>query len=142
MSTPLTALLILYTKEPSIETDDFEVCAHRDFSYFGCDLLHKNLEFSVIIPKFAHEIMINKMTAIDLRANTMQILDQFDKADASLWQKVLDAVTLIYKGEEKMLHTKRAEQKAKIRQMVGILNEESLEDWKREKEEYLAEKYQ
>ena len=86
--------------------------------------------------------VINKMTAIDLRANTMQILDQFDKADASLWQKVLDAVTLIYKGEKKTLHTKRAEQKAKIRQMVGILNEDSLEDWKREKEEYLAEKYQ
>lgn len=85
---------------------------------------------------------INKMTAIDLRANTMQILDQFDKADASLWQKVFDAVTLIYKGEEKTLHTKRAEQKAKIRQMVGILNENSLEDWKREKEEYLTEKYQ
>lgn len=77
--------------------------------------------------------VINKMTAIDLRANTMQILDQFDKADASLWQKVLDAVTLIYKGEKKTLHTKRAEQKAKIRQMVGILNEDSLEDWKREK---------
>ena len=35
-----------------------------------------------------------------------------------------------------------AQQKAKIRQMVGILNEDSLEDWKREKEEYLAEKYQ
>ena len=33
----------------------------------------------------------------------MQILDQFDKADASLWQKVLDAVTLINKGEEKTL---------------------------------------
>lgn len=82
------------------------------------------------------------MTAMDLRANTMQILDQFDKADASLWQKVLDAVTLIYKCEEKTLHTKRDEQKAKIRQMVGILNEESIDDWKREKEEYLAEKYQ
>ena len=37
---------------------------------------------------------------------------------------------------------KRAQQKAKIRQMVGILNEDSLEDWKREKEEYLTEKYQ
>ena len=82
------------------------------------------------------------MTAIDLRANTMQILDQFDKADASLWQRVLDAVTLIYKGEEKAQHMKSAEQKAKIRQMVGILNEESLGDWKREKEEYLVEKYQ
>jgi hypothetical protein len=74
------------------------------------------------------------MTAIDLRANTMQILDQFAKADVSLWQKVLDAVTLIYKGEEKTLHTKRAEQKAKIRKMVGILNEDCLDDWKREME--------
>jgi hypothetical protein len=81
------------------------------------------------------------MTAIDLRANTMQILDQFDKADASLWQKVLDAVTS-YKSEEDALHAKRAQQKAKIRQMVGILNEENLDDWKREKEEYLTEKYQ
>ena len=84
----------------------------------------------------------DKMTAIDLRANTMQILDQFDKADASLWQKVLDAVTSIYRSEEDALHAKRAQQKAKIRQMVGILNEDSLEDWKREKEEYLTEKYQ
>ena len=82
------------------------------------------------------------MTAIDLRANAMQILDQFDKEDASLWQKVLDAVTSIYKSEEDALHAKRAQQKAKIRQMVGILNEDSLEDWKREKEEYLTEKYQ
>ena len=76
---------------------------------------------------------INKMTAIDLRANTMQILDQFDKSDASLWQKVLDAVTLIYKGEKKTQHTKRAEQKAKIRQMLGILNEESFEKKKKKK---------
>ena len=82
------------------------------------------------------------MTAIDLRANTMQILDQFDKADASLWHQVLAAVTSIYKGEEDALHAKRAQQTAKIRQMVGILNEESLNDWKREKEEYLTEKYQ
>ena len=35
------------------------------------------------------------------------------------------------------LHEKRAELKAKIRQMVGILNEESLDDWKREKETVL-----
>ena len=83
-----------------------------------------------------------KMTAIDLRASTMQILDQFDKADDSLWQKVLDAVTSIYRSEEDALHAKRAQQKAMIRQMVGILNEESLDDWKREKEEYLTEKYQ
>ena len=80
------------------------------------------------------KLVNSKMTAIDLRANTMQILDQFDKADASLWQKVLDAVTSIYKSEEDALHAKRAQQKAKIRQMVGILNEESLDDWKQAKE--------
>ncbi len=82
------------------------------------------------------------MTAIDLRASTMQILERFDKTDASLWQKVLDAVTSIYRSEEESLHVKRAQQKAKIRQMVGILDEEKMNDWKREKEEYLAEKYQ
>ena len=52
------------------------------------------------------------MTAIDLRANTTQILDQFDKADASLWQRVLDAVVSIYRSEEEMLLEKRANQKA------------------------------
>lgn len=82
------------------------------------------------------------MTAIDLRTNTMQILDRFDKEDTSLWQKVLDAVTSIYKGEEESQHVKRAQQKAKIRQMVGILDEDKLGDWKSEKDEYLAEKYQ
>ena len=100
------------------------------------------LELSEKLPIFANDNENDKMTAIDLRANTMQILDQFDKADASLWQKVLDAVTSIYKSEEDALHAKRAQQKAKIRQMVGILNEDSLDDWKREKEEYLTEKYQ
>ena len=82
------------------------------------------------------------MTAIDLRASTMQILERFDKTDTSLWQKVLDAVTSIYRSEEESLHVKRAPQKAKIRQMVGILDEEKMNDWKREKEEYLEEKYQ
>ena len=82
------------------------------------------------------------MTAIDLRASTMQILERFDKTDTSLWQKVLDAVTSIYRSEEESLHVKRAQQKAKIRQMVGILKEESAGDWKREKEEALVEKYQ
>ena len=76
------------------------------------------------------------MTAIDLRASTMQILERFDKTDTSLWQKVLDALNSIYKNEEE------AQQKAKIRQMVGILHEESVGDWKREKEEALVEKYQ
>ena len=81
------------------------------------------------------------MTAIDLRASTMQILERFDKEDTSLWQKVLDAITSIYRSEEESLHVKRAQQKAKIRQMVGILDEDKLGDWKSEKEEYLAEKY-
>jgi hypothetical protein len=72
----------------------------------------------------------------------MQLLEQFDKTDTSLWQKVLDAVSSIYKTEEESLHVKRAQQKAKIRQMVGILDEEKLKDWKQEKEDYLTEKYQ
>ena len=82
------------------------------------------------------------MTAIDLRASTMQILERFDKTDTSLWQKVLDAINSIYKNEEEAQQAKRAQQKAKIRQMVGILNEESVGDWKREKEEALVENYQ
>lgn len=82
------------------------------------------------------------MTAVDLRASTMQLLEQFDKTDTSLWQKVLDAVSSIYKTEEESLHVKRAQQKAKIRQMVGILDEEKLKDWKQEKEDYLTGKYQ
>ena len=71
------------------------------------------------------------MTAIDLRASAMQILDRFDKTDTSLWQKVLDAVTSIYRGEEESLQMKRAQQKNKIRQMVGILDEGGLDDWSR-----------
>jgi hypothetical protein len=82
------------------------------------------------------------MTAVDLRASTMQLLEQFDKTDTSLWQKVLDAVSSIYKTEEESLHVKRAQQKANIRKMVGILDEEKLKDWKQEKEDYLTEKYQ
>jgi hypothetical protein len=82
------------------------------------------------------------MTAIDLRASTMQILDRFDKTDTSLWQKVLDAIDSIYKSEEEAQQAKKAQQKARIRQMVGILNESTATDWKREKEDYLTEKYQ
>ena len=81
------------------------------------------------------------MTAIDLRASTMQILERFDKTDTSLWQKVLDAINSIYKSEEEAQQAKRVEQKAKIRQMVGILSEKSADNWKQEKEEYLVEKY-
>ena len=80
------------------------------------------------------------MTAIDLRASTMQILDRFDKTDTSLWQKVLDAIDSIYKSEEEAQQAKKNQQKARIRQMVGILNESTATDWKREKEEYLIEK--
>ena len=82
------------------------------------------------------------MTAIDLRASTMQILERFDKTDASLWQKVLDAINSIYKSEEDAHQAKKVHQKAKIRQMVGILSEKSADSWMREKEEYLVEKYQ
>ncbi len=35
-----------------------------------------------------------------------------------------------------------AQQKAKIRQMVGILKKSDADDWKREKEDFLKEKYQ
>ena len=42
----------------------------------------------------------------------------FDKTDTSLWQKVLDAINSIYKSEEESQQAKRAQQKAKIRQMV------------------------
>ena len=82
------------------------------------------------------------MTAIDLRASTMQILERFDKTDTSLWQKVLDAINSIYKNEEEAQQAKKAQQKTKIRQMVGILSKESADRWKQEKEEYLVEKYQ
>ena len=82
------------------------------------------------------------MTAIDLRASTMQILERFDKTDTSLWQKVLDAINSIYKSEEEALQAKTVQQKAKIRQMVGILSEKSADSWKHEKEESLVEKYQ
>lgn len=88
------------------------------------------------------ELTTYNMTAIDLRASTMQILERFDKTDTSLWQKVLDAINSIYKDEEEAQQAKKAQQKAKIRQMVGILHEENAGDWKREKEEALVEKYQ
>ena len=67
------------------------------------------------------------MTASDLRASTMQILDRFDKTDTSLWQNVLDAIDSIYKSEEEAQQAKKAQQKARIRQMVGILNESTAD---------------
>ena len=59
------------------------------------------------------------MTAIDLRASTMQILERFDKTDTSLWQKVQDAINSIYKNEEEAQQAKRAQQKAKIRRSIN-----------------------
>ena len=81
------------------------------------------------------------MTAIDLQSNTMQLLQRFDKTDASLWQKVLDALVAIYQEEEQEQAEKRAQQKAKIRQMVGVFEQCDTDDWKQAKEDYLNEKY-
>ena len=55
---------------------------------------------------------------------------------------MLDAVNSIYRNEEEAQQTKKAQQKVKIRQMVGILSKEGADDWKRGKEEFLTEKYQ
>ena len=61
------------------------------------------------------------MTAIDLRASTMQILERFDKTDTSLWQKVLDAINSIYKNEEEAQPRKVYETKAEVlRRMQDI----------------------
>ena len=81
------------------------------------------------------------MTAIDLRTNTMQLLERFDYTDVVLWQKVHDAIVSIYNDEEVALSARRAQQKAKLRQMVGILDNAG-DDWKRVKEEALTEKHQ
>jgi hypothetical protein len=81
------------------------------------------------------------MTAFDLQSNTMQLLQRFDKTDVSLWQKVLDALVAIYQEEEQEQAEKRAQQKAKIRQMVGVFEQCDTDDWKQAKEDYLNEKY-
>lgn len=81
------------------------------------------------------------MTAIDLRTNTMQLLEHFDYTDAELWQKIHDAIVAIYNDEKLALSARRAQQKAKMRQMVGILDYVD-DDWKQSKEEALTEKYQ
>lgn len=81
------------------------------------------------------------MTAIDLQSNTMQLLQRFDKTDTSLWQKVLDALVAIYQEEEREQAKKRAQQKAQIRQMVGVFEQSDTDDWKQAKEDYLNEKY-
>ena len=81
------------------------------------------------------------MTAIDLQADTMQLLQRFDKTDTSLWKRILDAIAAIYRDEEIIQAKKRAEQKTKIRQMVGVFEQSDSEDWKQAKEDYLTEKY-
>lgn len=81
------------------------------------------------------------MTAIDLQSDTMQLLQRFDKADVSLWQKVLDALAAIYQEQELAKAKKRAEQKAIIRQMVGAFEKSDTGDWKQAKEDCLTEKY-
>ena len=80
------------------------------------------------------------MTAVDLRNNTLQLLQRFDKGDVALWEKVHKAVSAIYYSGRQEQSRKREEQKNKIRQMIGILNDKG-EDWKLAKEEYLTEKY-
>ena len=81
------------------------------------------------------------MTAIDLQSDTMQLLQRFDKTDVSLWKKVLDALVAIYRDEELAQAKRRADQKAKIRQMVGVFEKSDTGDWKQAKEDYLDEKY-
>ena len=81
------------------------------------------------------------MTAIDLQADTMQLLQQFDKTDTSLWKRILDAIAAIYQDEARQQAKKREEQKAQIRRMVGGLEEGATDDWKQAKEAYLTEKY-
>ena len=81
------------------------------------------------------------MTALDLQSNTMHLLQQFDKTDVSLWQKVLDAIVAIYQEEELEQSKKRIQQKARIRQMIGVFEQCDTDDWKQAKEDYLNEKY-
>ncbi|MBO6024309.1 MAG: hypothetical protein J6P83_05590 [Bacteroidales bacterium] len=82
------------------------------------------------------------MTAIDLQTDTMQLLQRFDKTDVSLWQKVLEALAAIYREEESLQSKRRAEQKARIRQMVGAFEKSDTSDWKQAKEDSLTEKYE
>ena len=81
------------------------------------------------------------MTAIDLQADTMQLLQQFDKTDTSRSKRILDAIAVIYQDEERLRAKKREEQKAQIRKMVGALEESATDDWKQAKETYLIDKY-
>ena len=81
------------------------------------------------------------MTAIELQADTMQLLQQFDKTDTSLWKKILDAIAAIYQDEARQQAKKRSEQKLKMRQMLGAFEDSATDDWKQAKEDCLTEKY-
>lgn len=56
----------------------------------------------------------------------------------SLWIKILDAIAAIYQDEAREQAKKRAEQKAKMRQMVGVFEESATDDWKQAKEDCLT----
>ena len=81
------------------------------------------------------------MTAIDLQSDTMELLQRFDKTDTSLWKRILDAISAIYRDEETLQAKKRAEQKAKIREMIGVFEDSDTDDWKKAKEDYLTDTY-
>ena len=76
------------------------------------------------------------MTAIEL-----QLLQQFDKTDTSLWKKILDAIAAIYQDEARQQAKKRSEQKLKMRQMLGAFEDSATDDWKQAKEDCLTDKY-
>jgi hypothetical protein len=91
--------------------EDFFVFSFYFLAYYRVGTL-KKLRYSCNSQKYflslPRELTTYDMTAIDLRASTMQILERFDKTDTSLWQKVLDAINSIYKNEEEAQQAKRA----------------------------------
>jgi hypothetical protein len=69
------------------------------------------------------------------------MLQSLDQSDAKLWQKVLNAITMIYADEEAVLKHRREVQKAKLRQVVDELHLSDVTDWKQAKEDALVEVY-
>ena len=80
-------------------------------------------------------------TAVDMRRDTFYMLQSLDQSDAKLWQKVLNAITVIYADEEAVLKHRREVQKAKLRQVVDELHLSDVTDWKQAKEDALVEVY-
>jgi len=80
-------------------------------------------------------------TAVDMRRDTFYMLQSLDQSDAKLWQKVLNAITMIYADEEAVLKHRREVQKAKLRQVVDELHLSDVTDWKQAKEDALVEVY-